>query len=153
VGWSKESGFDGSRWVHAVTATAKTVVSYKGTPIQAFFFSSSGGETENNENVWGGTPIPYLRGVCDPGDYTPQNPSAVWTSTLTAGTVTSALHPYTGGIGTITGFTSIKRGVSGRIISANAKGSKGTHSVTGQEIQAGLGLRDDKIWINSNKNV
>lgn len=153
MGWAKESGFDGSRWVHAVKATAGTVVTYRGTPIQAFFFSSSGGATENNENVWGGTPIPYLRGVCDPGDYTPENPSAVWRSTFTAGWVTSALSPYTGGIGTIKGFTSIKRGVSGRIISAVANGTKASHQVTGQEIQAALGLRDDKTWINSDKNV
>ena len=67
AGWDKEGGVDGDRWVSAVDQTDDQVVLNAGQTIQAFYMSSSGGYTENNENVWGGTPIDYLRGVCDPG--------------------------------------------------------------------------------------
>ena len=36
---------------------------FGGRPIVAYFFSTSGGHTENVENVWGGSPVPYLKGV------------------------------------------------------------------------------------------
>lgn len=50
----------------AVDATARQMVAYDGKPVRAYFFSTSGGHTENNESVWGGTPLPYIRGVPDP---------------------------------------------------------------------------------------
>ena len=71
VGWSKEVGVDGDRWVAAVAATAGEIVTYNGSVIQAFYAASDGGYSEDVEDVWhGGNPayaIPYLRGVCDPG--------------------------------------------------------------------------------------
>jgi SpoIID/LytB domain protein len=126
AGWDKEGGVDGDRWVHAVDATAGQVVTYKGDVIQAYYMSSSGGHTEDNENVWGGTPIEYLRGVCDPGDYTTANPSATWTVTYTAEQVTKKLKL---GIGAVTGFSNIVRGVSGRIVTVTVKGETGTASI------------------------
>lgn len=69
-----------SRWVAAVDTTRAYVATYKGEPIQALYSSSSGGYTENNENVFGGKPIPYLRGRCDVGDYFGgENPHSNWT--------------------------------------------------------------------------
>ena len=152
-GWNKEGGVDGDRWVHAVNRTNHEVVTYRGNLITAFYASSSGGYTENNENVWGGTPIPWLRGVCDPGDYTGANPNRVWEETFSAAEVTHALHPYTGSIGTVRSFRHVHRGVSGRIETVTVNGRQGSAVVTGTELRAALGLRDDRVWINSNKNV
>jgi SpoIID/LytB domain protein len=128
AGWDKEGALDGDRWVQAVDETDDRVVVDAGDTIQAFYMSSSGGFTEDNENVWGGTPIEYLRGVCDPGDYTTANPSATWEVTYTAGRVTKSLSL---GIGTITGFANPDRGVSGRIISVTVQGQNGSKPVTG----------------------
>jgi SpoIID/LytB domain protein len=150
VGWSKEAGVDGDRWVAAVDDTAGEVVLHDGAPIQAFYSSSSGGHTENNENVWGGSPIAYLRGVCDPGDYTPANPNRVWSRTFTASAVTSRLGL---GIGTIRRFTGAVRGVSGRIVTIVAVGTDGRATVRGSALRAALGLPDDRVWINANRNV
>jgi SpoIID/LytB domain protein len=150
AGWDKESGVDGERWVAAVDGTDDRVVKDAGQTIQAFYMSSSGGYTENNENVWGGTPIDYLRGVCDPGDYTPANPSATWTVVTTAAEVTSDLGL---GIGTITRFTNFVRGVSGRIVSVTVEGENGQAQVSGNTLRSALGLRDDRVWINSNRLV
>jgi SpoIID/LytB domain protein len=157
VGWSKEIGIDGDRWVAAVVNTAGQIVTYGGSPIQAFYAASDGGYSENVEDVWhGGNPayaIPYLRGVCDPGEYTSANPWTDWMRSFTASSVSSRLAPYTGGIGTITRFTQVRRGVSGRIVSAIAQGTGGSASVAGSELRSALGLPDGRVWINSDRNI
>lgn len=148
--WDKEGATDGDRWVKAVDNTDNEVVNYKGSMIQAFYMSSSGGYTENNENVWGGTPIGYLRGVCDPGDYTAANPSAVWTVTKSAADVTRALRL---GVGTVTKFTDPVRGVSGRLISVTVVGDGGSATISGGTLRSALLLRDDRVWINADRLV
>ncbi|MFB3738192.1 MAG: SpoIID/LytB domain-containing protein [Candidatus Velamenicoccus archaeovorus] len=154
VGYDKEAGTDGRRWVRAVDATRGEVVLSGGQPIPAFYSASSGGYTEDNENVWGGTPLPYLRGVCDPGDYTSANPYRTWVvGPLSAATVTSRLRPWTGDIGTVTRFGRTVRGVSGRIETVVVEGSSGSATITGSELRSGIGLRDDRVWINSDRLV
>ena len=72
IGWVKEgqgSGW-GARWKSAVDATAGQVVTHPSVgnrAIEAYYFSTTGGRTENNEDLWGGTARPYLRSVSDPG--------------------------------------------------------------------------------------
>jgi SpoIID/LytB domain protein len=157
VGWSKESGPDGDRWVAAVTDTAGEVVTYGGSVIQAFYAASDGGFSEDVEDVWhGGNPafaIPYLRGVCDPGEYTGANPWTDWTRTFTAANLTARLSPYTGNIGRISSFRNVRRGISGRIVSATARGPGGSAVVAGTELRAALGLPDRRVWINRDRNI
>jgi len=157
VGFGKESGADGDRWVAGVRDTAGEVVTYGGGVIQAFYAASDGGHSEDVEDVWhGGDPayaIPYLRGVCDPGEDTSANPWTDWTRSYSAGTVTLRLSPYTGGIGTIRSFVNVRRGGSGRIVSAVAKGSTGSAAVSGTELRSALGLPDDRVWINEDRNI
>ena len=54
--------------------------------IQAFYAASDGGHTDSVEDVWhGGNPaykIPWLTGVCDPGESTGANPWTDWTQVL-----------------------------------------------------------------------
>ena len=59
----------GRRWAAAVADTHGQVLTYDGAPILARFFSSSGGHTRNNEDVFPRSgPRPYLKAVDDPGD-------------------------------------------------------------------------------------
>ena len=51
----------------AVKDTHGEIVTYKGQPISAVFFSTSPGLTENAENVWG-KEVPYLKSVKSKGD-------------------------------------------------------------------------------------
>ncbi len=153
VGYSKESGVDGGRWIRAVRDTDGKVATSHGTVIQAFFTASDGGMTEDKQNVWGGDPISYLKGVCDPGDFTGANPNRVWTESFTAAYVTSRLAAYTGDIGTVKSFSDYVRGVSGRIVTVRANGASGSDVITGAQLKAALGLNDDKVWINKNKNI
>jgi SpoIID/LytB domain protein len=154
AGWDKEGAALGSRWVDAVDRTAGEVVLHDGKPIQAYYHSSSGGHTEDNDLAWGGAPVSYLRGVCDPGDYVDANPNRTWTvGPIPASTVTGKLKPYTGDIGTVTGFSSIQRGVSGQILTLRVDGNSGTATISGSSLMVGLGLKGDKVWINANRLV
>ena len=51
----------------AVEQTKNENITYLGEPIEAFFHSSSGGKTENSENVWT-SQKPYLISVDSPGE-------------------------------------------------------------------------------------
>ena len=153
AGWDHEGEYQGARWVQAVDDTAAEVVRYRGALIDAEYMSSSGGYTEDVQNVWGGTALPYLQGVCDPGDYTSANPAKAWRVSLTAAQVTSRLQPYTGNIGTVTRFGQIHRGVSGRLLSLSAVGTTGSASLSGTTFRGALGLLDDRVWIDHDKNV
>ena len=52
----------------AVGATAGRILTYGGRVASTYFYSSSGGRTAAVQDVWGGTPIDYLRSVPDPED-------------------------------------------------------------------------------------
>ena len=51
----------------AVTETAGEILTYDGAPIEAVYFSCSGGSTEAAVAVWG-TDVPYLQAVESPGE-------------------------------------------------------------------------------------
>lgn len=51
----------------AVRQTEGIVMTFRGQPITAAFFSSSGGYTENSEEYWS-LKVPYLRSVASPWD-------------------------------------------------------------------------------------
>ena len=133
------------------------MVTYQGATIQSFFAASDGGHSEDVENVWhNGDPafaVPYLRGVCDQGEQTTANPWTDWHYSYSAASLTSRLAPYTGTIGTVKAFPKVKRGSSGRVIRATVTGGTGSAVVTGWELRGALGLPDDRIWINENRNI
>lgn len=52
----------------AVDETKGQILTYNGKPINAMYHSSSGGHTENIEDIYGGDPVPYLKGVESPGE-------------------------------------------------------------------------------------
>lgn len=67
----------------AIEATIETlgeVLTYQGELIEAVYFSSSGGHTADNDAVWNGKPLPYLRGVPDP--YDAASAYAQWRTTV-----------------------------------------------------------------------
>ena len=77
VGWSKLNSSGGDRWKAAVDgsnidATHSNFVLYNGKVVQTFFAAATGGYTQNNEDVWGGTPRPYYRAVEDPWSLMPE---------------------------------------------------------------------------------
>lgn len=56
-----------SKFNRAVAETRGLILAYEGRPIDATYFSTSNGYTENSEEYWS-EPIPYLRSVASPWD-------------------------------------------------------------------------------------
>ena len=125
----------------AVAATAGEVVKYDGRVAVTYFFSTSGGHTENVENVfYGGQAAPYLRGVPDPTDAAA--PRHRWTFTYSPKQMKSKLRAYLKG-GTLRAVRIRQRGVSPRIVAADVVGTRGTARVTGTNLRQALGVYDN----------
>ena len=136
-------GADGEdvRTTRAVTATSGKILVYDGKPITAFFFSSSGGHTEDGQNVFpAAQPRPYLVGVADPFDaqYSPYNhwnPSPRF-SGRRLGKLLRAGRP-------VTAITITSHGTSGRVLGARIfRMGGGFVDRSGAELRRALGLRD-----------
>jgi stage II sporulation protein D len=121
----------------AVRGTAGRVLTYAGKPAVTYYFSTSGGHTENVEfSFLGSLSKPWLVGVPDP--YDTQSPYHRWTATFSARTLDSAL----GAPGRFRSVKVLKRGVSPRVVRARVNGTAGSRVLSGPQIRAALGLRD-----------
>ncbi len=65
--WKEQYDWKSKRIHEAVEATAGVVLTYDNQPIDATFFSTSNGFTENANEYWT-DPIPYLKSVASPWD-------------------------------------------------------------------------------------
>ena len=127
----------------AVDATAGQVVMYAGKVAQTYFFSTSGGHTENNEFsslAFGSTPIPYLRGVDDPYEADAGSPYEHWKRKFSLGRMNAALSGLVRG--KLKNIVVTQRGSSPRIVHANLIGTGGTTTVDGPDLRDALGLPD-----------
>jgi stage II sporulation protein D len=108
------------------TATRRTegeVLTHDRTLIQAVYFSSSGGHTANNEDVWEAKqPIPYLRGREDP--YDEASPHHTWSATVDRSSLLQVLTRRRGT--SVEGFTIDSRAPHGRVTTINVLQSDGT---------------------------
>jgi stage II sporulation protein D len=124
----------------AVASTRGQIVTYQDQPVTTYFFSTSGGRTENVENTSLGTePKPWLKSVDDP--YDDVSPRHRWTPATTtlakAGKKLRGLYK-----GSFRGIKVLRRGASPRIISAQVLGTKGSTTADGATLRAKLGLFD-----------
>ena len=113
----------------AVDATAGQVLRYQGQIAATYFFSTSGGHTEDIQNVfYGAKPEPYLTGVDDPYDNI--SPKHRWQIRLT----TAGLQHRLGSLvrGKLRGVKVLQRGVSPRIVWAAVVGSRAGHGAEDQ---------------------
>src|SRR5829696_2273873 len=121
----------------AVAQTSGRVLTYAGVPAVTYYFSTSGGHTENVEYSFvGSLSKPWLVGVPDP--YDTQSPYHRWELSFSAGRLDRAL----GAPGAFRRLKVLQRGVSPRVVRARVIGSAGSRTVTGPQVRAALGLRD-----------
>jgi stage II sporulation protein D len=131
----------------AVAATRGQVVTYDGAPVVTYFFSTSGGRTENVENAFAGSdPKPWLKSVKDP--YDSVSPEHRWgpirmTMTQAAGELSGLVK------GRFKGIRVTRRGASPRIVSAKVVGTGGTTKVSGAALRARLRLDDSWAYFTS----
>jgi stage II sporulation protein D len=137
-------GAETAKTDQAVAATHLQVVMFGSKIAQTFFFSTSGGHTENNEfsSLGFGQPaVPYLRGVDDPFEADAGSPYEHWKRKFSIGRMNSALRS-TGLRGKLKNVIVTQRGTSPRIVRANLVGTGGTTTVDGPDLRSALGLPD-----------
>lgn len=127
----------------AVQATSGQVMTYNGKVILAVFHSSSGGHTENVEDIWT-SPLPYLRGVVD---YDQTSPVFQWNKTVSP----SQLSRVVGGVGNIKAIVPQKTTPRGRIVTMKVVGDRGVKTVKGTDLRKSLGLRSTLFRMSVNQ--
>jgi len=139
----------------AVAATAGEVITFGGTPISAFFFSTSGGATADKAEEWGPPAVPYLVSVDDP--YDTISPHHAW-GPLDAETDCPGTAPdcqFTAAqakaeLGLATRPVDLKvtaRNGSGRVATLTATENAGTTGFTGTEARTKLALRSTWFFV------
>ena len=130
----------------AVSATAGEVVTYDGAVAVTYFFSTSGGHTENVENSFvSAAPKPWLKGV--ENNYDDVSPRHRWRFVSTQSQMQSRVSAPVKG--TFRGIKVVQQGASPRIVYADVVGSGGRTRVTGPTLRARLGLYD--TWFEVRK--
>jgi stage II sporulation protein D len=133
----------------AADQTAGQLVTYQGTPVATYFFSTSGGRTEDVENTTlGDEPKPWLKSVED--KYDSVSPKHRWgpirMSYNAAGAKLSGLVK-----GRFRGIKVVDRGASPRVVAADIVGSRGRTRVDGATLRARFGLYDTWAYYTSIK--
>jgi stage II sporulation protein D len=127
----------------AISDTAGQILMSGGSVVNAFYHSTGGGSTENNEYAWVSTsgklvagPVSYLRGVEDVApDGTPYDaasPRYAWTtSPISRSTLSSMMSgdPRTN-VGDLQRLNLVRRGVSGRLYRVVLFGTDGKKIVS-----------------------
>jgi stage II sporulation protein D len=135
-----------ARSSQATRDTAGEVVEYNGQIAITYYFSTSGGETEDVENAFlGSVPKGWLAGVKDPFDSI--SPRHRWTFRFTKASIARHLGGYVKGK-----YKKIKvltRGVSPRVIQARVYGSRGTTLVSGPTLRSRLGAYDSWLYFTN----
>lgn len=135
-----------ARIAKAIKDTRGIVLMHQGYLAAAYYHLSSGGYTENSENVWSKA-YPYLRGVPD-SDQT--SPYFQWQKRITPADLEGLLKAQGYSLGSLTAIEISKRtvapmnkpdrGVSGRIRTITFIGKDGVVALTGENIQQLLSL-------------
>ena len=139
--------------VRAVRSTRSLVLTYKNKLINALFHSSSGGMTENSQDVWKNE-YPYLSSV---RDFDRNNPKLQWKKKFSSGEL-QKLFPEIGGIKKIE-ILNITN--TGRVKNVKIFGKYGSDQISGVDIRKRMNLKStfmrfkfikDKKYISDNDN-
>lgn len=128
----------------AVRETMGEVMTYNNQVILAVFHSSSGGHTENVEDIWV-SPLPYLRGVVD---YDQNAPVFSWNKNVAPSTLSRAA----GGVGNIRAVIPQRTTPQGRIVTMQVVGDRTSRNVSGTDLRRTLDLRSTLFRVSLNGN-
>jgi hypothetical protein len=139
-----------ARTDQAVAETSNMSVKYGADIINALFFSHCDGHTRNNEDVWGGTPVPYLRsksctcgytfhnahgvGMCQYGSQAMALAGSSWESILTYYYTGTVIDKPNITLGTLTGviyYGNDNQNLNNRITGATVRLNTGQEVISG----------------------
>lgn len=112
----------------AVNATHGEVALYNGAPINAVFSSSSGGSTDNSENVWANV-VPYLKAVPEINE----TGASEWSRMYSASELNTILADKGINVGKVMNMEITEVGAYGRVQEITITGTSGTKVLTKEE--------------------
>jgi len=124
------TGREHANTTRAVNETHGLMMFHNNAVILAVYFASSGGSTDNSENVWVQA-RPYLRAVQDIAEHDPVE----WNRTFTWAQLTTALQNANVNIGTATGLSITETSPYGRVQELTVQGTAGQWRLTGEAIR------------------
>lgn len=135
----------------AIDLTKGKKVYYNNNIIPTYFFASSGGRTEDSENVWK-EKVPYLRSV--PDLYEQEPTKEPWTVIFTSKQIYTLLEKKGVNIGEIKDIIIQEYTDALRVLSLKIVGTKSEYILTKESIRSLFGLysRKFKIIKNNSKN-
>lgn len=124
----------------AIAQTRGMVATHSGKFIDAVFHSTSGGHTENSENVFSSA-RPYLKGVPSPDE---ESAKTNWFVSFDYDDFCARIKPALAtDIGDIIDWKNVKLGVSGRVVRAEVIGTQGKAEIGGGKTRTLLNLNDN----------
>jgi len=128
----------------AVKATIGQIVLSKGKPIDAFFFSTSGGATDSIMDIWGISSSSYA-GVFDVFETDPEKKP--WVVDFSVNEASERLSSAGYNVGKVISIEPEILTESGRIYRARIKGTSKTLTITGSKLKSIFGLSDTKCRV------
>ena len=117
--------YEDSTTRQAVIDTEGELIYYNGSPIEALFFSSSGGYTEDAVNVWG-TDVAYLKAVDDSQEIN----CPEWERTITLDDLDNLIQTNGYNIGSATGMRITIDNKTNRVQKLEILGTEGIKTIT-----------------------
>ena len=127
----------------AVDATKGELIYYQGKPVRAYYSSTSGGSTENVEDVWG-SPMGYLRQVPDIYELDPELDP--WIITLNADKIESLMSENGLNVGEVKDVRPFVMTASGRVYSVEIVGDN-NQVITGSKLRKIFSLYSTKYKV------
>ena len=128
----------------AVNATKGETLSYNGSSVIGYFYSSDGGATEDAANVWGGD-YAYLKGKADP--YEDPNKDR-WSVTLTASEIQQKLNAAGYSIGTVANVQVTKRTATDNVNEVTVTDTSGKSvTISRSSVRTVFGLKSIRYTI------
>ncbi len=123
----------------AIAATRGRVVTVDRKPVTTYFFSTSGGRTEDARNVF---PDPAKRSwlVSVPDPHEPDAGLRRWTRTFSTPGANDRTARF--GVGALRRIEVLRRGDSPRVVRARVVGTRGVRRVSGEALQLAFDLPD-----------
>ena len=128
----------------AVDATKGETLSYNGSSVIGYFYSSDGGATEDAANVWGGD-YAYLKGKADPYE----DPSKDrWTVTLTADEIQQKVNAAGYSIGKVANVQVTKRTATDNVNEVTVTDTSGKSvTISRSSVRTVFGLKSIRYTI------
>ena len=131
----------------AVDDTKGGMVYYNGSLAQVYYFSSSGGMTEDVKNVWGSN-IPYLKSVEDKYE-SGKSWNYNWELSYTQNDIKNFLSKKNIDIGEIIDIKITNRSQAGRATEMIVYGTKGSYSFKNEGCRTAFNLSSQNFVINT----